>query len=244
MADAVLTIDTPEGPIEIPISGLDLDAAAVSDSRPRMPDLKKIAKAFGLSEDASEEQILAKIAERAEAQSLDATKVAEALGADKADEDAIIAKAKELADGSTEQSLEDRAKAEGKRVVTDSDFSQLVSDAAAGRKASDDLKQARFDNEYKTTLDEVRVDAKDETRERWQKLYDLDADATIDALKALPKLANTDASGTGKNAGEAPEGVDQDRFDLDQEVRAYQADHDGVSYEDAIDRVLAKRSAS
>ena len=245
MPDAVLFIDTPEGhTIKIPIDGLDLDAAVLSDSRAQMPDLKKIAKALGLSEDASEDSILAKVAERAEDQRLNAAKVAEALGITETDEDKIVAKAKELADTGEEKSLEDRAKDEGKRIVTQSDFEALKADAAEGKKAADQLHQSRFDTAFADALKAGRIDAKDSTRERFQKLYVADADSTIETLKELPAAVNTSSHGSGSGPGEVPEGQDADRAELDQEVRAYMADHDGVDYAAAIDKVLAKRSLS
>ena len=241
MADHVLTIDTPEGEIEFSVSAL-INGELLSDSRAQMPDLKKIAKALGLSEDATEETIVAKIADRAEVRGLDPKVVADALGLDDtSDNDKIVSKAKELADSGEEKSLEDRAKDEGKVVLDADGYNALKADAKRGAEAADQLKQSRFDAAYDKALREIRVDSKDETRERFQKLYDAAPDLAIEQLDAMPKLANSSAAGSGQSTSDTPENVDEDRFDLDQEARSLMADKD-LTYEQAIDRVLADRS--
>lgn len=89
MAEHLLIIETPEGEeIEIAISEL----ACLSDSRAQMPDLKKIAKALGLAEDANEETIVAKITDRVEVRGLDPSKIAEALQIEATDEETILSR--------------------------------------------------------------------------------------------------------------------------------------------------------
>ena len=237
---ATLLIETPAGEqIEVEIHDPRLDTLPLSDSRAQMPDLKKIAAALGLAEDASEDAILTKLAERP---SLDAAKVAEALGVEDADEAAIVAKAKELADGG-EASVEDRARAEGKVVVKVTDFEQLTADAAKGAQAADELRQMAFDSAYKAALDGGRIDGKDETKQRFQKLYDADSEATLETLANLPKVVNMTAAGSGEGKGETPENVDADRHDLDVAARSRAADKD-IPYERALSQVLAERSAA
>lgn len=230
---AKLTIEGPDGEqVEITIDDLDLEALALSDSRAQMSDFAKIAKALGLAADADEDAILAKLADRAP--SLDAAKVAEVLGIEKADQDAIVTAVTELRD----------AKPSADEVsVKKDDLDQLTADAAKGAKAADELRQMRFDRALSDALKGGRIDGKDETKERFQRLYDADAEATLDMLASLPKVVNTEAHGSGEGKGEAPEGVDADRFDLDRAARAM-ADEKDISYEAALGRVMADRSAA
>jgi hypothetical protein len=217
-----------------------------SDSRRRMPDLTKIAKALGLKEDTDEAAILealkgrpslSEIAEKlgieievADGDSLDTEKLTEA----------VKTAIEEGGGAADEKSLEDRAKEEGKQVVENAEFAELKRDAAAGKKAADELHQAKFDTAFDKALSGVRVDAKDETRERYQKLYDADAEATLELLENLPKLARTDARGSGGTEGDVPDGVDEDRAKLDRRVKAYMREHDLSDYAEALDKVLAE----
>jgi hypothetical protein len=230
MPGATLIIEGPDGERhEIAIEQLGL-----SDSRAQMAELTKIAKSLDLPEDSTEEQILAKLSEKPDP-TLDAEKVAKALGIDKADEASIVAKAAELA--------EVKPLADGDVAVKKADLNQLTADAAKGAKAADELKQSKFDVAFQKALDEVRIDAKDETKVRLQKLYDVAPDETLADLDARPKLVNTEAHGHGDKPGEAPEGTDPERFDLDEAAKTKMVE-DKIDYETAINRVLADRSRS
>lgn len=223
---------------------IEIDSVQLSDSRAQMTDLQKIAKALGLAEDTSADSIVAKVTELADSNSLDADAVAKALGAEKTDQEAIVARAKELADGSETRSLEDRAKAEGKTVVDTKTFESLKDGAAKGIEASDKLKQMAFDAAVDKAIDEGRLDAKPETRERLKKLYDVAAEDTLADIAARPKLVNTKPKGDGTEPEEAPEGTDADRFDLDVAAKKLMSEDKDLTYEDAIDRVVAERSQS
>lgn len=233
MPKAMLTIETPSGEeLEIAIDELPAEWAALSDSRAQMSDFTKIAKALGLADDADEDSILAKLADHAP--TFDATKVAEALGIDQSDEDAIVTAVTELRESKP---------AADEVSIKKADLDQLTTNAARGAKAADELRQMRFDSAFSDALRAGRVDAKDETRERFGKLYDLDPDTTVETLASLPKVVNTEAHGSGAGKGEAPEGVDPDRFDLDRAAQALVIS-EKIDYETALGRVLAERSQS
>lgn len=203
-----------------------------------MTFVEKIAKALGLElEQADEEKLLEAIEARPNPlapvikaleldEDVDAEKIVEAIGSIKSDGDI---------------SLEDRAKAEGKRVVADSDYETLKAHAAAGHDAAKELKQTKFDSAFDKALDELRVDAKPETKDRFQKLYDAAPDVCLEQLAEAPKLASAEGRGTGKGPKDAPAGVDADAHELDQEVQTYMEEHDVADYAVALDRVLTKR---
>ncbi len=212
-----------------------------SDSRRRMDFLAKISKALGL-EDADEEKVLEALTGR-----VALADVVSALELDDADDvtdnDKLVeaVKAKFAADKGEEKSLEDRAKEEGKEVVSKARLDTLEEKAEKGVKAEAELHQAKFDTAYDKALEGLRVDAKDETRERYEKLYKADAETTLETLEKLPKLAPTEARGkTGKPGDAAPEGVDAERHELDQKVKAYVKEHPDKSYVEALEIVEAE----
>lgn len=217
---------------------VELAEVTLSDSRAQMSDFTNIAKALGLSEDADEQAILAKLDETP---SLDPAKIAEALGIEATGEEAILTAIASKDSG--EVDIEKAAKDKGLKVVKADDYDTLVSDAAAGKKAADELHQAKFTDAFDKALSDGKVDAKPETRERFQKLYDADAEVTLDTLKGLSKVVSTEAKGSGENTGDAPEGVDQTSYEIDRATKARMAE-DKSTYEEALDKVLAERSAS
>ncbi len=213
-------------------------AASASDSRPCMKET--LIKLLGLDAEATEEKILEALKAK-----LDRSDILKALDLkdEASDEDIVTAikAAKEAADEDG-TSLEDRAKAEGKAVVDAKKYEQTVADAKAGKEAADKLHQREFDDAYKACLDGVQVDSKDETRKEWQELYDAAPEATLKRLKGLPKLASTAPSGKGGGpgaGGEAPDGVDEDRHELNEKVKA-RAKEDKIPYEEALELVLAE----
>lgn len=233
-----LTIDTPEGERTFEIDDVNLDELDLSDSRPRMTDLQKIAKALGLSEDSSADDVVAELAKRHTV-----ADIAKVLGVEAETKEQLVEKVEELkGSDADEKSLEDRAKDEGKAVIAKSDLDELKDQAARGAAAADQLKQDRFDRTFSEALRGGRVDAKPETKERFQKLYDADADTCVETLEKLPKVINTRPAGSGQSTPDVPENQDEDRAQLDKEVRAFMSEHDEADYGVALDKVLAKRA--
>lgn len=217
-----------------------IDVSGASDSRGRM---KEIAKLLGLDAEATEEQILEALKGR-----LDLSAVAKALDLkEDATEDEILEAIKSAREGADagEDSLEDRAKAEGKRVVDADEYDDLRADAKAGREAADKLHQREFDDAFDRALNDpkgARVDAKPETRERYQKLYDKAPEETVEMLDNLPRLVNGSPTGQGGgtgSGGEAPDNVDEDRFELNERVEERMR-KDDCSYEEALRKVRAE----
>lgn len=213
--------------------------AAPSDSRRRMDFLAQIAKALGI-EDATEEKVLEALDGRVSLSDL-----AEALEVEvKADEltseklvEAVKAKADEKPE---EKSLEDRAKDEGKVVVDAADYAGVKRDAERGRKAAEELHQSKFDTAFDAALTDPkgpRVDAKDETRERYQKLYDEAPETTLELLENLPRLAQGEARGKTGKTPDVPDNVDAERAELDRKAKAYMTEHK-VTYVEALDAVI------
>lgn len=210
-----------------------------------MTFLEKIRKALGLADEATEEQVLealdgrVPVADLVAALELDKDTEADKLA------DAIKAKFAGEATEDDRKSLEERAREEGKVLLDATDYAQVKRDAERGKQAADELRQAKFDTAFDKALAEAKVDAKDETRERYQKLYDADPETTLEMLENLPKLAPTEARGSGKGASEAaPDNVDADRHALDRKVQAYMREHNESDYVKALDAVVAAEEAS
>lgn len=205
---------------------------SASDSRRRM---KEIAKLLGLDAEATEEQILEALKGR-----LDAKSIAKALDLkDDATEQEILDAIK-ANEAEPAESLEDRAKAEGKTVLTNDELQTLRADSKAGKEARDELRQSKFDRAYDKALDEVRIQASDETKEEWQELYDAVPEATLKRMAKLPKLANTSSrGGSGEGGGAVPDGVDEERFALNEKVEARMV-ADDCDYETALRKVRAE----
>jgi hypothetical protein len=220
-----------------------LVAGDASDSRGCM---EEIAKLLGLDTEATEEQILEALKGR-----LDAKSIAKALDLkDDATEQEILDAIK--AKGETEDeetSLEDRAKAEGKVVVKEDTLRDLTAKADRGVEAADKLHQREFDDAFEKALTDpkgARVDAKDETREKYQKLYDKAPEETIEILDSLPPLVNGKPNGSGGDApgsGDLPDNVDEDRAALNRKVEARMR-ADKVEYGEALELVLADEDAA
>lgn len=212
---------------------------APSDSRSRMDVLTKIRKLLGLDEGASEEMVVEVLEERLGSGLVDTLR--EKLGVEEADE-AKLLEALDAKLRSGDESLEDRARREGKRVISDKDFAQLTEQAAQGAEAAKELRNQRFERAYERALSEGRIDAKGETKARLRKLFDLDEEALLEDLRTRPKILNTEANGHGKGKPEVPEGVDEERAELDQRVKAYMREHDCDDYAIALRKVLERDS--
>lgn len=155
------------------------------------------------------------------------------------DDDVIAAAVKELqarpesTPTEDKRTLKERAEAEGLTVLTAAEVTALRETADQGAEALKQLKESRFDTAYSTALQEGRVDAKPETRERFTKLYELDADTTVETLKALPQAIKLNTTGAETGDQAAPEGVDQDRYELDIRAKAIAADK-RIPYSEAL----------
>lgn len=221
---------------QIPVA--DIVAIIAGDASDSRGCMKEIAKLLGLDAEATEEQIV----EALEAK-LDLSAIAKALELkDEATAEDIVTAIKAKDEKPEEVSLEDRAKAEGKVVLDADEVAEMRTGAKAGKAAAAELKQDKFDRAFDKALDEVRVDTKDETRKEWQELYDLAPEQTLKRLDALPPLANTKPKGSGAAPGangEAPDGVDEERFELNEKVEARMA-KDDCSYEEALRKVRAE----
>lgn len=183
-----------------------------------MDELKKIAEALGLDASADE----AKITERIKA--LQSERDEARTEADKAKDSG--------------ESLEDRAKKEGK-IVIEADQLKELSDRVA--ESEQKLADADFDRVFDAALKDPkgpRVDAKPETRERYRKLFDQDRDTTVELLEAAQPLVKSSPEGKGGSdeISETPEGVDPEMSKLDKQVKAYAKEHK-VSYREALDAV-------
>lgn len=179
-----------------------------SDSRRRMSEFTNIAKSLNLAEDADEATILSAI--------------------------------EDLSSREVEQkSLSQLASDEGKVVLDASDYEAVKSDASKGRQALEELADERFARVYDKALSEGKIKTTDEARDEWRKRFDRDAEDTTKLLSELPAQVNTGAphGATGTGAGDAPEGVDQDSYELNQRVEAYAREHN-VDYAKALDAVL------
>lgn len=166
------------------------------------------------------------------------------------DDDVIAAAVKQLQDRpeptpiEDKRTLKERAEAEGLTVLTAAEVTALRETADQGVEALKQLKQSRFDTAYDKALKAGRVDAKPETRERFTKLYELDADTTLETLKALPQAIklNTTGAETG-DAPAAPEGTDPDRHTLDMRAKALMAEDKTLSYDEAAIRASREVAA-
>jgi hypothetical protein len=200
---------------------------------------EKLIKLLGLDAEATDDQIVEALSSK-----LDNSKLLKALDLkEDASADDMVAAIEKLGADDTEVSLEDKAKAEGKVVVDASEWTETKANAAAGKAAAAELKQDKFDRAFDKALEELRVDAKDETRTEWQELYDLAPEQTIKRLDALPKVANAKPRGSGEGpAADAPDNVDQERFELNEKVEARMA-KDDCSYEEALRKVRAEEKS-
>lgn len=218
--------------VEVPRRG-----PGASDSRRCMKD--QLIKILGLDADATDEKILEALKDKVDGDSPTAV-IAKALDLkEDASEEEILDAIKAAGEKEpAKESLEDRAKAEGKKLVSAEDYAGLKAMAERGEKAAQELHQAKFDAAYDKAVDEVRLKTSDEARERYQKLYEKAPEETIEILDGLPKLANTRAKGAGGDVGDEAEGVDAERAKLDKRVKARMADK-GEDYPTALDAVLA-----
>lgn len=135
------------------------------------------------------------------------------------------------------KTLDQMAKDEGKILLDSGQYEELQARIKTGEDAAKQLHEQTFTAAYKKALSEGRVDAKDETKENFRKLYDANPTVTLDVIAGLDKVVKLDSAGgeTGSTV-DAPEGVDAERFELDRKARAY-ADEHKVDYTVALSKV-------
>jgi phage I-like protein len=131
------------------------------------------------------------------------TKIAQAMGlsAD-SDEDAILAKAAELAKPpTTPVSLEDQAKSEGKFVLDANQFASLQQQASEGAAAATTLRKMTFESKFDKLLNDPKgARVLPAQKEMYAKLYESNAEGTIALLDSLPSIVNAEPVGSGSDA--------------------------------------------
>lgn len=184
--------------VEVPAD----DPPARRDSRGTMPDLnQKLAKALGLKDDATDEEIVTAATE------------------------AAARPVKLEAAAGDVKTLAEAAAAEGLVLLSTDDHQTLVDGAKAGEQSAEKLRKLEFDNAFAKALREGRMTSDKETREKWEGRYKTGGwgpEVTLEALAELPKIVNLKAAGDGAapTTEDAPEGADPDRHEL--HVRATQ----------------------
>lgn len=167
------------------------------DSRATMPEFTdKLAAALGLDAGADEDTILATLAEKTKAPEPPAPKL----------------------------SLTETAAREGKVVLGADEHAQLAAQAKQGAEAHEQLRKLTFTRAYDAALQAGRLASDDETREKWSGRYEKDPDMTLEVLAELPVIAQVRPSGDGGSRAEAPEGVDEHRFQLHTRAKAIAAE--------------------
>lgn len=203
-----------------------------ADSRPAMLT-KDILKTLGIEDEDAQKKIL----DLATAEKPDEKKVL----------DAIEAAKPEPPEETTEEkpepkTLEQQAKDAGKIVLDAETVNKLTVDASAGRKAMEQLNSERFTNAFTKALDAGKAVAAE--KEDQEHFYSLDADRTIKALEAREPIVNVKPRGQNLPTDDldAPQGVQPQAFQLDQEVKKHMADKDmsPEEYVKALHEVEAK----
>jgi phage I-like protein len=170
------------------------EISATSDSPAQMnPEL---LKALGLEEDADEAKVLSAVTD-------------------------LKAKAEAEPDEDT-RTLEQRAKEEGKLVVTATTLETLTTQAQAGVTALAQLADLKFESEFKAALDAGR--ATPAQKDGLKTLYDVKPDETIKLMQDAPTVVNTEAKGSGGDDGTVPQSVRKE-FSLEGD---YEIDEEGL----------------
>jgi len=133
-------------------------------------------------------------------------------------------------------SLTEQAESAGKILLDENTVTELHRKAEIGIKAAAELNDQKFELAYGKAAEQMRVDAKTETKQRWRTLYDLDSDTTLLTLSSLPKITATEPIGEGHTPPIAPDGVDQARYELSVRAKAYAKEHN-VDFVTALDAV-------
>lgn len=178
--------------------------------------------------------------------------ISKRLGLDEASDEATILSAidaleEQATAPADEPKTLDALAAEADKIVLDkSDYAELRAGADAGREAREELRVQKFELAYGDALANGRVDAKDETRERFRSIFDKDEDTTIALLSSLPVAVKLEAQTSNEGDVVTPSFAKEDGYDVDPDGARLLARVDnlvkaeGLSEDEAIQRVLAE----
>jgi phage I-like protein len=190
----------------------------LSDNRGRMDITPDTLKLLGIEDEATQKVIL------------------DLAGAETPDDAAIAEAIKSATTPKVEapKSLESQATQAGKVVLDQSAVTELIANAKAGAEAKQQLEASTFDNAFDAALRAGKVAPAQ--KETYEKFYTLDKDTTLKALEENAQIVTTERIGSSENSENAPRGVSQSGFQLDQEVRKYMADNNipASDYADAV----------
>lgn len=204
----------------------EIEESPTADSPRQMTP--ELLKALGLEDGADD----AKVLEAAQALAAKAAK---------ADE--------EPAPAAADKTLDQQLKDAGMVALSADTVLQLQQDASEGKAAAASLRETRFTTAWSKALSEGQVTPAEE--ETYKALYDVEADKTLAAIDARPKIVNTEAAGSG---GETAAGggaafetktlshlpVDEAQLELHNKAIALMQTENIEDYEVALDKVLAQ----
>lgn len=186
---------------------------------------------------------------------MDTVKLTKALGLpEDADEAKILAAVAERQPDDT-RTLEQRAEAEGKVLLSQADHDALKT---KGAKADDAIERIqtleterateRFELAYKTALTEGRVhpavkDGVDETKALHQATYEAAPEQALKLLASLPKQVNLSAQGSGGGAPGAAGPTKIDGYTVDEDRTRLLERAEAIATERKIDLVAAAQIA-
>lgn len=140
--------------------------------------------------------------------------------------------------GEGAKTLEQQAEEAGYKLLSADELDELRADATKGKLALERMHEQRFEAAFAKALEKAAVATDDDTKTEWRELYDANPDVALKRLEALPSLANTQSRGAGgHDTTDAPAGVDEDRYLLNQRIEAYMAEHN-VDYIQALEAVV------
>jgi hypothetical protein len=203
--------EPPEEPSEPPHS----DSREVPDSRAGMSFTDDLARVFDLSSEATEDEILTAAREtREQAKSNPSVTMTGLVG----DIARVFGADPDDPDA----------------VLTAAQ--EAMEKADRGENSGEQLRSLVFSSAFDKAVDEGR--ATPAMREQFQAYFDRDEQGALNMIKALRPVVATRPRGAGSGIATAPEGVDQDAYELDHEIRAYMAQHD-CDYVQAFDAVVS-----
>jgi hypothetical protein len=175
------------------------------------------------------------------------------LGEDATDDAAAAAVDKLLARPESQKTLDQLAVDNGKVVLDATEYAKTVADATAGAAAAVELAASKFEAAFdKALTDPKGPRVTPAQKDGLKTLYDVNADATLAAIDAMPSLGiKVDATGSGSDAGGDTtltaamkadadgDAVDEDRLALHNRTLQLAAEHK-VDYSAALDMALAE----
>lgn len=175
------------------------------------------------------------------------------LGDDATDDAAAAAVDKLLARPESQKTLDQLAVDSGKVVLDATEYARTVADATAGAAAAKELSASKFESAFDKALEDPKGPRVTPAQKDGLKtLYDVNADATLAAIAAMPNLGiKVDAEGTrGGDATDTTltaqmkaeadgDAVDEDRLALHNRTLQLSVEHK-VDYSAALDMALAE----